>query len=421
MELIFGTVAAGCSFYEQAWLSISLFGVSLGQLGHQYAEEAEKLSNTPKCVMSLRNSGVTSVACGGLHSLGVTSQGNVLSWGCNDEGSLGIVGIETAYTPMNVRGFVASRHEVAKGLQTVVATWRNVIHHAEKHNRNLEMDDENYINVTNPTTVVNTEFEEKITSIASGACQSLCLSSTGRVYFFGSYRDKDGKPWKDAMPADDPRIHPKPEAAAEISPIGVQHWPIHVWQMDGEVSMIDCGVSFNAAIVKKKKNGINFNGDTDGESVDMCYTWGIGECGELARPVYNPIKNPDYVEKEETKPDNEGGGADGANETTKDTIEENAPDMKTRPNYEVDKIRHEHLVPKPVVWADPLIKRTVLSIGCGGYHLLVISKNLHSGLTSVHSSGLNNYGQLGLGDSGGDTDRKELNEVRKRIVHFFHF
>ena len=71
-------------------------------------------------------------------------------------------------------------------------------------------------------------------------------------------------------------------------------------------------------------------------------------------------------------------------------------------------MRDSHLVPKAVLWDDipPSLdyKRNVLNVACGGFHLLVIANDVQSGNgkeggNAIYSSGLNNYGQLGLGDT----------------------
>jgi hypothetical protein len=100
--------------------------------------------------------------------------------------------------------------------------------------------------------------------------------------------------------------------------------------MQGEVISIDCGVSFNAAIVEDISDG--------GSSTQSCVTWGLGECRELARPVFMPVRDPHHEFKE---------GEDRL------------------ADYAVDKISDEYLVPKPVIWKNPSNKRTVEAIGCG--------------------------------------------------------
>ena len=367
--------------YQPATGDVLTFGSGdFGQLGHVYREDGNNDSMQPRCVMSMRNTGMISVACGGLHTIGLCDSGQVLCWGSNDDGSLGIVDLHTGYTPQKVSGFVPSSYELAQGLDTVY-TWENITGE----------------DITDPKIPLNSKYDDKICAVAAGDSHSLCLSSTGRVYFFGTYKDKDGRSWRDLPPKDDPReyVPPPPPPVEEKSgeekgkeepekpkkapaaPVGAQEWPLHVWQMGGEAVDIDCGGSFNAAIVEKTTES--------GESIKTCVTWGLGECGELARPVYAPIKNPHHVEVE--------------------------GESRLAP-YAIDKIRDEYLVPKPVHWKDSMLKRTVESIGCGGFHLLVTSRNLMTGVNSVHSAGLNNFGQLGLGDDGEDKNRTELTEVR---------
>ncbi len=378
-----------------------------GQLGHEYNEDANMDSSTPKCIKALRNIGITTVSCGGMHNLCLRDNGEVMGWGTNDLGCVGRVGEETVYTPMKIFGFVASEYEVAKGLEKV-ATWKDVVG----------------ADITNPTIPLASTFEEKIVSIATGDVHSLCLSSTGRVYFFGAYRDNDGKPYRDMPPRDDPRKKPlpptppplppveneaktdEPQAKQEVEekpkpppkpPKGSQDWPMHVWQIDGEVLEIGCGFSFNAAIVEKK------NDDSDGFT-KKCITWGVSESGALARPLSSAVK---ICKKEIVK--NEDG------EEEEVIVESIALDV----------VRDEYLVPMEAIWANPTVKRSVEKIGCGGYHLLVISRNLANGLYSVHACGLNNYGQLGLGskymEENKDKVTEELTEVRLCILCALNF
>jgi regulator of chromosome condensation len=48
----------------------------------------------PRVVYSLRDKQVFSIACGGLHNAVVTANGQVYTWGCADDGSLGREGNE---------------------------------------------------------------------------------------------------------------------------------------------------------------------------------------------------------------------------------------------------------------------------------------------------------------------------------------
>jgi regulator of chromosome condensation len=78
-------------------------------------------------------------------------------------------------------------------------------------------------------------------------------------------------------------------------------------------------------------------------------------------------------------------------------------DQETKKSFEKlvpirGKIKEHFLTPKPVLWSTPG-KRQVISIGCGGFHLIVVAREPGHFETTVWTSGLNQYGQLGLGDT----------------------
>jgi hypothetical protein len=75
--------------------------------------------------------------------------------------------------------------------------------------------------------------------------------------------------------------------------------------------------------------------------------------------------------------------------------------------YLVDKIDEKFLTPLPPRWSVPGQKK-VLNVTCGGYHLLVCARDVGSFQTILYTSGLNQYGQLGMGDT---EDRHELTPV----------
>ena len=338
-----------------------------GDCGQLALSENTLEASTPREVHALRNSKAVSIACGGLHTAVVFEDGTVDAWGCNDEGSVGVQSVDTAFFPMRVNGFVPSAFDgyVAKGLQKV-STWKDVKQ-----------------DVSDPNKQVPHEYEDHIKETAAGDCQTLFLSSTGRMYMTGAYKDKEGKAWRDVMPPDDPRtIHPKENKRDLPPPTGSQDWPIHLWQMPGKVLSFDCGASFNAAVVEIRQS--------DGSTKTKCVTWGIGEAGELARNAYTPIKNPDFIYPEDK------------------SIEVPPYDP-----YFVDKVKDEHLLPQEVEWADgdPANNRIVVGVACGSFHLLVIAKDGEDGDLAVYSSGLNNYGQLGLGTEGEDEGTDKLTRI----------
>jgi regulator of chromosome condensation len=117
------------------------------------------------------------------------------------------------------------------------------------------------------------------------------------------------------------------------------------------VSQVACGASYNIAML------------ADGSVM----SWGIGECGELSRAA-PPLK-----------------GSDG--------------------EYSFEPISRMHLTPGPMHSEDSVSKpfSGVKAIGCGLYHAFLIMAID----AKVFAVGLNNYGQLGLGDE----------KNRDRLVH----
>lgn len=96
-------------------------------------------------------------------------------------------------------------------------------------------------------------------------------------------------------------------------------------------------------------------------------TWGLGEVGDLGRPA-SAMR-----------------------------------DEKT--NYRFEAIRDEHLTPQPPIRAGGLGPLpAVKSIGTGMWHLFLVT----AVGSEVYTSGLNNYGQLGLGD---ETNRDHLEPI----------
>jgi len=350
--------------YQPPNLETLMFGS--GDAGQLALSDAVFSSQYPRAVSGLHEQKVVSLACGGLHSAAVLDTGSVQVWGCNDHGSLGKFILDTAWAPTGISGFIPS----SKGFKLndtddeAVTFWNDL---SKEQRLILEKEPDK----------VPQDREEKIVEVAAGDCQTLMLSSTGRVYFTGCYKCMNGKFWRNARPPDDPRIvHPKKGSAKKDPPFDSQDWPIHVYQIPGKAEKISCGASINAAIIVME----DANGDTNNPPKKTCVTWGVGELGELARPVFNPIKDPE-----------EGF-------------------------YNSEEVKDEHLVPKPVSWPDSHLSntRSVEEIACGAYHLLVIARDYCSGKGGdlvAFSSGLNSYGQLGLGDK---KDRKILT----RISHF---
>jgi alpha-tubulin suppressor-like RCC1 family protein len=118
-------------------------------------------------------------------------------------------------------------------------------------------------------------------------------------------------------------------------------WPVHVVNVPRKAKSIAAGGEISAALLED----------------DTIVTWGMGSIGDLGRPT-----------------------------------------LKLDKKTPLDLVVKEYLTPLPPQWAMPSPKRSVLSMACGGFHILVSVREQEDGRLNVYSSGLNQYGQLGLGD-----------------------
>lgn len=198
---------------------------------------------------------------------------------------------------------------------------------------------------------------ETIIGVACGDGQTIAVSTSGSVWGWGCYKDKEGKKW----------FNPSETALVQHKDIKKQqNTPIRIQGISGAVD-IACGSVCNLARCD------------DGQ----LYSWGLGECGELARAV---------------------------------------PPLRKDGEYDLEGMLKHHLTPGPMYTSEssktPV--RNAKSIGCGSYHCFVvvvtesagmevISDDAHSGAT-VLTCGLNNYGQLGLGEDN-TTNMSYLTEI----------
>jgi NADH:ubiquinone oxidoreductase subunit 3 (subunit A) len=79
-------------------------------------------------------------------------------------------------------------------------------------------------------------------------------------------------------------------------------------------------------------------------------------------------------------------------------------------------ILQHFLTPLPPIFAGLPSRKMVTGIACGGHHMLVTARGPGESKSKLYSCGLNNYGQLGLGDLNDATykicaDRHELTLV----------
>lgn len=286
--------------YLRAHGEVLTFGSGdCGQLGHGMEEDSELMVKFPRKVMGLMEKQIVGISCGGLHNAVYTASGAVYTWGCNDDGSLGRVGIE--HDPIRVTGIIEN---------------------------------------------------EAIINVACGDGQTLCLSAKGVLYGWGCYKDKEGKKFFNPIPEESGSPNAKVRRQQD-SPMLISGFP-----KASKVVDICCGSAHNLASC------------SDG----AVYSWGLGECGELGRKV-GPMKFPQVGDEEQ--------------------------------EYDYRTILQQHITPQLMNVASGLrnvkgIAADVKLIGAGAFHSLVVTA------TAAMSTGLNNYGQLGHGDT---ENRFELHEI----------
>lgn len=110
-----------------------------GQLGHGTASEEQTVVTAPRKIAGLSRRRVRLVACGGLHNVACTASGECLTWGCNDDCSLGRGGDEALPGAVSVG--------------------------------------------------------ESVVAVGAGDTQSFAVGASGKLYGWGCYRDKDGGQW----------------------------------------------------------------------------------------------------------------------------------------------------------------------------------------------------------------------------------
>jgi hypothetical protein len=91
----------------------------------------------------------------------------------------------------------------------------------------------------------------------------------------------------------------------------------------------------------------------------------------------------------------------------------NEENGESKPKPIKDVLVNHFLKPKPVVFAhQPQLKRTVLTVACGGCHMLVIASDNKESFGKLYTCGLNGGGQLGHGDSAVGVEYHALTLVR---------
>jgi regulator of chromosome condensation len=234
-----------------------------GEAGQLGLSESVLGSRKLKVVASLRNQSINQIAAGGMHCVALSENGDVYTWGCPDEGSLGVQEpTEDGFLPGKVTGFYPSQYG-PNGKEGILDEHGNILPFHQRP-------------------------EANILQVAAGTTQSLALSSAGDVYVWGSVRDSEGRNFREMPPVDDnrPRISSADLAKVEAGdeqlefvtlPRGKNFYPVHLASMPGRVTAISAGENCNAAVLED----------------NSIVTWGIDVKGELCRPACKLTKETD--------------------------------------------------------------------------------------------------------------------------------
>jgi len=153
------------------------------QLGHGGTSSCAE----PKLVAHISNRVVVQVACGTTHSLALTREGDMFSWGCGPEGQLGLgegKAHELVFTPRYINGLYGTpvvqiacgtHHSVALTAFKQVYTWGDATCGQLGHGKPLRAR-------CKPTQVVTLL---DITRIACGNMHTAALAEDGKLYSWG--------------------------------------------------------------------------------------------------------------------------------------------------------------------------------------------------------------------------------------------
>ncbi|CAB4277910.1 unnamed protein product [Prunus armeniaca] len=152
-----------------------------GRLGHGNSSDLF----TPQPIKALYGLRIRQIACGDSHCLAVTMEGEVQSWGRNQNGQLGLGTTEDSLVPQKIQAFQGiSVKMVAAGAEHTAAVTEDGSLYGWGWGRygNLGLGDRNDRLVPEKVSMVN---NEKMVMVACGWRHTISVSSLGRLYTYG--------------------------------------------------------------------------------------------------------------------------------------------------------------------------------------------------------------------------------------------
>jgi len=184
---------------------------------------------------------VFTVSAGFYHSLAVTKNGNLFTWGDGKEGKLGHNDDAARLVPTQVMMFL----EEGLGVQTAQAGGSHTVVLDSEHHvftfgagGSGRLGHGNDKNRWKPTLISALEFE-KIVSIAAGFAHSVALSDEGHVYTWGS-----GKMGRLGHGSDSDEVLPRKIeffSDSEVAPVAVAAGEAHTCLLRSDGSMLTLG------------------------------------------------------------------------------------------------------------------------------------------------------------------------------------
>ncbi|XP_077224913.1 ultraviolet-B receptor UVR8-like [Tasmannia lanceolata] len=168
--------------YSESQMQVYSWGWGdFGRLGHGNSSDLF----TPQPIKAFQGLKIKQIACGDSHCLAVTMEGEVQSWGRNQNGQLGLGTTEDSLVPQKIRAFQGIPIKmIAAGAEHTVAVTENGELYGWGWGRygNLGLGDRNDRKIPEKVCAVD---GEKMVLVACGWRHTISVSSCGSLYTYG--------------------------------------------------------------------------------------------------------------------------------------------------------------------------------------------------------------------------------------------
>ncbi|KAF3439278.1 hypothetical protein FNV43_RR17554 [Rhamnella rubrinervis] len=183
-EILEAICSIGCMVAKYDRSNYKSWG-DFGRLGHGNSSDLF----TPLPIKALHGLKIKQIACGDSHCLAVTMEGEVQSWGRNQNGQLGLGTTEDSLVPQKIQAFQGvSIKMVAAGAEHTAAITENGSLYGWGWGRygNLGLGDRDDRLVPEKVSTVHVKnLDEKMVMVACGWRHTISVSSSGGLYTYG--------------------------------------------------------------------------------------------------------------------------------------------------------------------------------------------------------------------------------------------